>query len=107
MKLEFLRKEILNVYLKMVVKRHRRKKLLQDDKIANESNQIIEDYINKGYVKILEKNTETESKKWYLPYFAVIKPDKETTKKKIIFDASAAQDGTSLNNIIYQGCKFT
>ena len=51
----------------------------------------------------MEKHLETESKKWYLPHFAVIKPDKETTKTRIIFDASAAQDGTSLNNIIYQG----
>ena len=38
-------------------------KLLRDDKIAKEYNQIIEGYINKGYVKILEKDPETEGKK--------------------------------------------
>ena len=54
----------------------------------------------------MDKDPETESKKWYLPHFAVIKPDKETTKTRIIFDASAAEDGTSLNNIIYQGPKL-
>ena len=42
------------------------------------------------YVKILEKDPESESKKLYLPHFVVIKPDKETTKTRIIFDASAA-----------------
>ena len=82
------------------------RKLLRDDKIANEYNQIIEGYINKGYVKGLEKDPETESKKLYLSHFAVIKPDKETIKTRIIFDASAVQDGTSLNNIIYQGSKL-
>ena len=39
------------------------RKLLRDDKIANEYNQIIEGHINKGYVNILEKGPETESKK--------------------------------------------
>ena len=82
------------------------RKLLPDDKIANEYNQIIEGYINKGYVKGLEKDPETESKKLYLSHFAVIKPDKETINTRIIFDTSAVQDGTSLNNIIYQGSKL-
>ena len=92
----------------MAVKRmmNTERKLLRDVKTANEYNQIIEGYINKGYVKILEKDPESESKKWHLPHFAVIKPDKETTKTRIIFDASAAQDGTSLNNFIYQGPKL-
>ena len=74
--------------------------------MANECNQIIEGYINKGYVKFLEKDPETESKKQCLPHFAVIKADKETTKTIIIFVTSAAQDGTSLNYIIYQGPKL-
>ena len=39
------------------------RKRSRDDKIANEYNQTIEGYINKGYVKILEKDPETESKK--------------------------------------------
>ena len=69
-------------------------------------NIIIESYINKGYVKVLEKNPEIETKKWYLPHFAVINPEKETTKTRIVFDASAAQDDTSLNDIIYQGPKL-
>ena len=92
----------------MAVKRmmNTERKLLRDVKTANECNLIIEGYINKGYVKILEKDPESESKKWYLPHFAVIKPDKETTKTRIIFDAPAAQDGTSFNNFIHQGPKL-
>ena len=39
------------------------RKLLRDDKIVNEYNQIIEGYINKGYVNILEKDPDIESKK--------------------------------------------
>ena len=47
----------------MAVKRmmNTERKLLRDVKTANEYNQIIEGYINKGYVKILEKDSESES----------------------------------------------
>ena len=38
------------------------KKLLRDDKIANEHNQITEGYMNEGYVKTVEKDPETESR---------------------------------------------
>ena len=43
----------------------------------DEYTQINEGYINKDYVKILEKYLETETKKWYLLHLAVMKPDKE------------------------------
>ena len=61
----------------MAVKRmmNTERTLLQDYKIANKYNQITEGYINKDYVKILEKDPETENKKWHLPHFAVIKPN--------------------------------
>ena len=47
----------------MAVKRmmNTERKLLRDVKTVNEYNQIIEGYINKGYVKILEKDSESES----------------------------------------------
>ena len=53
-----------------------------------------------------ERAPENEKKKWYLLHFAVIKPDKETTKTRIVFDASTAQNGISLNDIIHQGPKL-
>jgi hypothetical protein len=43
---------------------------------------------------------------WYLPHFAVSKPEKETTKTRIVFDASAKKDGVSLNDVIYTGPKL-
>ena len=82
------------------------RKLLQDEKLANEYSQIIEGYINKGYVWVLEKEPKNEIKKWYLPHFAVIKPEKDTTKTRRVFDTSAAQNGISLNDIIYLGPKL-
>ena len=47
----------------MAVKRmmNTERKLLWDVETVNEYNQIIEGYINKGYVKILEKDPESKS----------------------------------------------
>ena len=43
----------------------------------------LEGYINKGYVKILEKDPESESNKWYLPQFAVIKQIQKQQRQEL------------------------
>ncbi|CAG2212809.1 unnamed protein product [Mytilus edulis] len=68
--------------------------------------QTIEKYIEKGYVRKVSTKEETVTGKWYLPHFPVIRPDKETTKTRIVFDASAKFMGISLNETIHQGPKL-
>ena len=80
------------------------KRLRKNPEVAEIYKQTIEKYVEKGYVqKISETSPET---KWFLPHFPVIRPEKETTKVRIVFDASAKQDGISLNDIMYQGPKL-
>ena len=43
---------------------------------------------------------------WFLPHFPVIKMDKETTKTRIVFDAAAKSEGSSLNDVIHSGPKL-
>ena len=49
---------------------------------------------------------EKSKSKLYLLHFPVIRLDKETTKTRILFDASAKYDGVSLNDVIHQGPKL-
>ncbi|CAC5373862.1 unnamed protein product [Mytilus coruscus] len=65
------------------------KRLNKDPSIAKVYTQTIEKYIEKGYVRKVSTKEETVAGKWYLPHFPVIRPDKETTKTRIVFDASA------------------
>jgi hypothetical protein len=43
---------------------------------------------------------------WYLPHFPVVRPDKDTTKVRIVFDASAKHNNLSWNDVIHQGPKL-
>ena len=39
-------------------------------------------------------------------HFAIVRPEKTTTKTRLVFDASAKRNGVSLNDVIYQGPKL-
>jgi hypothetical protein len=62
----------------------------------------IQKYIEKGYVRKVSKEEIQLDAKWFLPHFPVIRLDKTTTKLRIVFDASAKCEGTSLNDTIHQ-----
>ena len=68
--------------------------------------QVIERYLEKGYVRKVDQSEEEPANEWYLPHFPVIKFDRETTKTRIVSDASAKCNGVSLNDVIYQGPKL-
>lgn len=72
------------------------KRLIKSPEIANAYTETIDKYIEKGYVSKVTNDTAT--RKWHLPHFAVVRPEKETTKTRIVFNASARYDGISLND---------
>ena len=55
--------------------------------------------------KIIEKATEQADigEVTYLPHRAVLREDKQTTKLRVVFDASAKKSGPSLNDCMYKG----
>ena len=62
--------------------------------------------IKNGYITKLPEYNIKDSNAWYLPHVAVVRPTKETTKVRIVFDASARFKGVSLNDVIHQGPKL-
>lgn len=80
------------------------KKLERSVELKQEYHAIIKRYEEKGYVTKVKVN-ENE-KAWYLPHFAVVKPQKQTTKIRIVFDVSVKHEGTSLNDCLSTGPKL-
>ena len=81
------------------------KRLTRFPAIVTAYSDTINQYVEKGYIRQGDEHEKIDSK-WYLPHFPVIRPDKETTKTRIVFDASAKCDEVSLNDVIHQDPKL-
>ena len=89
---EYAKKRLFNTE-QQLEKRPEVKKLYRD---------TLEKYKDKGYIKEIDSHAYN-SKSWFLPHFPVIRMEKETSKVRIVFDASAPHKGISLNDTIDQG----
>ena len=81
------------------------KRFKKSKDVAQAYNKCTERYVQKGYVTKVQEPERSKSR-CYLPHFLVLRPDKDTTKMRIVFDASAKYEGHSLNDLIYQGPKL-
>ena len=63
-------------------------------------------YVNKGIVESVDTSVLVTHPVHYLPYHAILREDKNTTKLQIVYDASAKINGPSLNDCLYTGPKF-
>lgn len=68
---------------------------------------IIRDQIKRGIVQPVQNpDTAEVGKVHYLRHHAIVWQYKETTKLRVVYNASARPDGPSLNNCLYTGPKF-
>ena len=93
---------------KMAMKRlqNTEKRLFKNPNVVKVYDEVIDQYLNKGYIRKVPVSEKQPFSKWYLPHFAILKPNKATTKIRIVLDVSARYEGTSLNNMIYSGPKL-
>ena len=82
------------------------KKLKQDESLAQAYQSVIDDYKSKGYIREVPEEEPKPSSEWFLPHFPVVRPEKATTKVRIVFDGSAQQNGKSLNSESLPGPKL-
>jgi len=85
-----------------------KRKFHKDSDLEEKYRSTMNDYIAKGYARKLtpEEASKSGPRTWYLPHFAVTnynKPD----KVRIVFDAAAEHEGTSLNKNLLQGPDYT
>lgn len=78
------------------------RRLDRDNVLRASYSEKITDYIEKGYFVRATINSEQNRKKWYLPHFPVVNPNKPN-KLRIVFDAAAKSHGQSLNDFLMTG----
>ena len=83
------------------------KRLHQNPALLRDYDCIIREQIEKGIVEDAPTMGDNSACLHYLPHHAVIHSDKDTTKLRVVYDASAKPDGKpSLNDCLLVGPKF-
>ena len=83
------------------------RRLKQSPEILQEYDATIQKQISEGIVEVVpDPTTKGKGELHYLPHHAVIRRDKETTKLRVVYDASARYGGPSLNDCLHTGPKF-
>ena len=79
-------------------------RLKEEPNVLLEYDAVIKEQIENGIVeRVCEPEPREVGRVHYLPHHAVIRRDKETTKLRIVYDASCKSNGTSLNDCLYTG----
>ena len=81
-------------------------KLKNDLELLERYNEIFIEQKELGMIEEVSESSEP-GKCHYLLHHPVIREDKDTTKVRIVFDASAKGNGRSLNECVYKGPQLT
>ncbi|CAK1591458.1 unnamed protein product [Parnassius mnemosyne] len=80
------------------------KRLGRDVDLKERYKQVIEEYLQLGHMRKIDKRDKNRDAAVYLPHHAVIREDKTTSKVRVVFNASEKNNnGVSLNDTLMVG----
>ncbi|GFX01806.1 DUF1758 domain-containing protein [Trichonephila clavipes] len=85
------------------------KRLQANPELIDRYVKCMQDYEHLGHMQLVPNSelSKPSSKCFYLPHFGVVREQSETTKLRVVFDASAKTDSNlSLNDILHTGSKL-
>ena len=82
------------------------KRLKHSPEILSQYESTIKDQLSKGVIEPVPLDMKTDHAVHYLPHHGVVREDKDTTKLRVVYDASSKVSGPSLNECLYKGPKF-
>ena len=83
------------------------KRLTQNPEQLRCYDSVVQGQLQKGVVKIVQEPANYKSGRLhYLPQHGVFQHNKQTTRLKVVYDASAKTDGPSLNDCLHTGPNY-
>ena len=82
------------------------RRLLKDKEVYVAYQNVLSDYLEKGHICRVPPDEPKPECQWLLRHFLVVRPEKATTKVRIVFDGSAPFEGKSLNTEALTGPKL-
>ena len=79
----------------------------QEPEVLAEYDKILREQLAKGIVESVESGGAGEpGQVHYLPHHTIIRRDKQTTRVRVVYDASSSSSGPSLNSCLHTGPKY-
>ena len=78
--------------MKMLVNR-----LHTDKDLLHKYDEVIQQQVKNNIIEEVDVTKPSETKRHYLPHHPIPSPDKETTKIRIVYDASAKAKSTAMS----------
>ena len=80
-------------------------RLKEDPELLQRYDAVIKDQLQKRVIETLVNDSEEGNRIHYIPHHAIITPEKDTTKVRIVYDASAKtkKSNLSLNECLRRG----
>ncbi|XGW27806.1 hypothetical protein V3C99_007969, partial [Haemonchus contortus] len=77
---------------------------LKDKGLLDQYNEVFQDQLRQNIIEVVNEEERAPGRVHYIPHQAVLTPHKNTTKLRIVFDASARyKNASSLNDNLYRG----
>ena len=81
-----------------------RTRLCKDKSLMIQYNNIFKDYLDNCIIERVDTPADNKELVHYLPHHPVVREDKETTKVRVVFDASSnMKTQPSLNDVLHSG----
>ena len=83
------------------------RKLRQDPQLLREYDKVMQEQLKNGIIEmVIGEELPSGDRIRYLLHHAVIRRDRQTTKLRVVYDASAKSEGSSLNECLHVGTEF-
>ena len=83
------------------------RKLRQDPQLLREYDKVMQEQLKNGIIEVvIGEELPSGDRIRYFLHHAVIRRDRQTTKLRVVYDASAKSEGSFLNECLHVGTKF-